>query len=63
MGGFEKRAHFAHKIDFALVVLEQSTVDDLSVALCCASIAATVPKIRSLEVREYAKCDFEKTAI
>ena len=62
MSGFEKRDHFALKIDFELVVLSHSTVDGVSVALCCASIAAPVPELRSLKVRKYARCNYEKTA-
>ena len=63
MSGFEKRYHFAQNFDFALVILEQSTVDGLSVALCCASMATPVAEICPLEVRKYARCDYEKTAI
>ena len=58
VSGFEKRDHFALKIDFELVVLSHSTVDGLSVALCCASIVAPVPELRSLKVREYARCNY-----
>ena len=50
VNGFEKRDQFAQIADFELVVLCQSTVDGLSVALCCASIAAPVPEICSLKV-------------
>ena len=42
--GFEKRGYFLVKIDFQLVALKQSTVNDLSVALCCASKAAPIPE-------------------
>ena len=62
MSRFEKRGHFAVKIDFELVALEQSTVNNLSVAFPCASIAASTPKIRLLEIRKYVQCDCEKTA-
>ena len=62
MSRSEKRDHFALKFDFELVVLSHSTVDRLSVALCCASIAAPVPEIRSLKVRKYTRCNYEKTA-
>ena len=58
----EKRDHFVLKVDFELVALSHSTVDGLSVALCCASIAAPVPEIRSLKLRKYARCNYEKTA-
>ena len=53
VSGFEKREHFALKVDFELVV---------SVALCCASIAALVPELRSLKVQKYARCNYEETA-
>ena len=62
VSGSEKRDHFALKVDFELVVLSRSTDDRLSVALCCASIAALIPKIRLLKVRKYARCNYEKTA-
>ena len=60
---FDDRYEEALKyIDFELVVLSHSTVDGLSVALCCTSIAAPVPELRSLKVRKYARCNYEKTA-
>ena len=62
MSGSEKRDHFALKVDFELVVLRHSTVDGLSFALCCASIAAPVPEIHSLKVQKYARYNYEKTA-
>ena len=37
-------------VDFELVVLSGSTVDELFVALCCTSIAAPIPKIHLLKV-------------
>ena len=33
------------KIDFELLALEQSAVKDLSVALCCASIVASISEV------------------
>ena len=62
VSGSEKRDHFALKMAFELVVLSHSTVDGLSVALCCATIAAPVPELRSLKVRKYTRCNYEKTA-
>ena len=62
VSGSEKRDHFVLNVNFDLVVLSHSTVDGLSVALCCASIAAPVPKIRSLKVQKYARCNYEKAA-
>ena len=41
------------------IVLGGSTVDELSVALCCASIVAPVPEICLLK---YTWCDYEKAA-
>ena len=63
MSGFEKRAHFAQKMIFELVVLRKSTLNDLPVALCSASLAASVTEIRVLKVQECAENDFEKNAI
>ena len=54
MSGFDKRDHFTLIVDFELVLLCKSTVDELSVALCFASLAALAAKIRSLSVQNYA---------
>ena len=62
VSGFEKRDHYALKIDFELVVLNHSTIDGVSVALRSASIAVPVPELRSLKLRKYARCNYEKTA-
>ena len=43
---FDKRTYLSLFVNFELVVLGGSTVDELFVALSCTSIAATVPKIR-----------------
>ena len=37
---FEKGDHFAQIVDFDLVVLCKSTVDELSVVFCCTSMVA-----------------------
>ena len=50
VSGFEKKDHFGLIVDFDLVVLCKSTVDGLSVALCCTSMAAPIPEICSLQV-------------
>ena len=50
------------KVEFELVVLSHSTVDGLSVAHCCASIAAPVSEILLLKVRKYTQCNYEKMA-
>lgn len=51
MSGFQKRDDSVVIAEFGLVILCQSTNDELSAALCCATIAASVPKIGSPEVR------------
>ena len=60
MSESEKRDHFALMVDFEVV--RHGTVDGLSVALFCTSIAAPVPEIRLLKVRKYAQCNCKKTA-
>ena len=45
VSGFKKMTHFVVKINFQIGVLMQSTVNALSVALCCASIAPFVSEI------------------
>ena len=45
----QKGLYLSLFVDFELVVLGRSTVDELFVALCCASIAAPIPKIHSLK--------------
>ena len=52
---FAKRAHLLLFVDFELVVLGGSTVDELFIALCCTSISAPIPEIRSLNVQKYAR--------
>ena len=51
MSGFHKRVHLLLFVDFELAVLGVRTVDELFVTLRCASIAAPVPEIRSIKVR------------
>ena len=48
MSRFEKRDHFTLIFDFELVILCESTVNELFVALCCVLIAP-IPEICSLE--------------
>ena len=62
VSGSEKRDHFALNVDLESVVLSHSTVDGLSVALHCTSIAVPVSEICSLKVQKYAWCNYEKTA-
>ena len=50
VSGLEKTIHFVVKINFTIMVLVQSTVHALSVALCCASIAPSVLEIRLLKL-------------
>ena len=57
-----KRAHLALFVDFELAVLGRSTVDELFIELCCASIAVPIPEICSLKVRKCARCKYEKMA-
>ena len=45
-----------------LVVLCTSTDDELSVELGCTSLAAPVPEIHSLKIRNYGRCAFTKLA-
>ena len=58
MSGFDKRDHFTLIVDFELVALCTSTVDELSVALCFTSIAASAAKIHSLSVQNYTRSVF-----
>ena len=50
VSGFDKMAHLSLFVDFELVALGGSTVDELFIALCCASITAPIPEICSLKV-------------
>ena len=52
---FEKRYNFAQIGDFELVNCFESTVNELHVALCFASLAASVAEKRLLEVLNYAR--------
>ena len=61
MSGFGKTTHFVVKINFEIGVLIKTTVTVLSVAVCCALIASSIPKIRLLTARKYTRCDCEKT--
>ena len=58
MSRFEKRDHFALIVDFEVVVLCKGIVDELSVALCFSSLAASVTEIHSLKVHNYTQCIF-----
>ena len=48
-------------VNFELVVLGGSTEDELFVALCCTSMAASIAEIRSLKVQKHTRCNYEKT--
>ena len=50
MTGYEKRAHFAHDDDFPFVTLRCSAFNVLPVAVCFASLASIVSKLRSIEL-------------
>ena len=60
--GFDRRAHLSLFVNFEFAVLGGSTVDELFIALYCASIAAPVPKIHWLKVQNYSRCNYKKTA-
>ena len=63
VSGSEKGDHFALKVDYELVVRSHSTVDGLSVALCCASIAAPIPRYaQSNHENTLGATTYEKTA-
>ena len=61
MSGFGKTTHFIVKINFEIGVLIKATVTVLSVAVCCALIASSIPEIRLLTARKYTRCDCEMT--
>ena len=48
--------------NFELVYCFESTVNELHVALCFASPAASIPEIRSLKLQNYAWCIFASQA-
>ena len=60
--GFAKRDHLGLRLDFELGIWSESTLDELSVAIYGASLAATVFEIRWLELRNYANHNMKKTA-
>ena len=51
VNGFDRSAHLSLFVDFELAILSRSTVDEHFVALYCASIAASIPKICSLKYK------------
>ena len=57
-----KRYNFAQIGDFELVYCFKGTVNELHVALCFASLAASVPEIRLLKLHNYARCVFPSFA-
>ena len=60
MSGFEKRAHFAQKMNFELAVLRKTALHGLPVALFLASLASSDVEICVLKVQECTESDFEK---
>ena len=48
---FDKKAHWSLLVNFELAVLGGRTVDELSVALRCTSIAAPLPEICLLNMQ------------
>ena len=59
---FAKRDHLGANLDFGFWIWSESTLDDLPVALYCASLAGSVSEIRSLKVWNYEYLVFKKTA-
>ena len=59
---FENWYNFTQIGDFELVYCFESTVNELHVALCFVSLAASVPEIRSLKVQNYTRCIFASFA-
>ena len=59
---FAKRDHFGANLDFEFCTWSESTLDDLPVALNCASLTGSVSEIRSLKVWNYEHSVFKKTA-
>ena len=59
---FAKRDHLGANLDFEFCIRRESTLDELPIALYCASLAGSVSEIRSLKVRNYEHSVFKKTA-
>ena len=59
---FAKRDHLGANLDFEFCIQHESTLDELPVALYCASLASSVSEIRSFKVRNYEHSVFMKTA-
>ena len=59
---FANRDHLGANLDFEFCIWSESTLDDLPVALFCASLAGSVSEIRSLKVWKYDHSLFKKTA-
>ena len=58
-----KRAHFAHDDDFPFVVLRYRAFNVLPVAVCSASLASTVSKLRWIELSLTEFCNFKIHAV
>ena len=59
---FAKRDHLGANLDFEFCIQRESTLDELPVALSCASLAGSVSKICLLKVQNYEHSVFKKTA-
>ena len=60
---FAKRDHFGANLDFDFCIRHERTLDELSVALYCTSLAGFGSEILLHKVWNYAKCVIKKTAL
>ena len=60
---FAKRDHLGANFNFEFCIRCEGTLDELPVALYCASLAGSVSEIRLRKVWNYEKCDIKKTAL
>ena len=58
---FVKKDHLGANLDFEFCIRRESTLDELPVALYCASLAGSISEIHSLKVRDYEHSVFKKT--
>ena len=60
---FAKRDHLGANLEFEFCIRRESTLDELSVALYCASLAGFVSEIHLHKIWNYVKCVIKKTAL
>ena len=60
---YAKRDHLGANLDFEFCIWCESTLDELSVALYCASLTGFVSEIRLRKVWNYAKCVIKKIVL